>query len=68
MELSNWFKGFEKGIAKLSEEQRERLSSASGECKLNCVKFSLHSRYGGGLAAKKLLLHLETTHHNLSDE
>ena len=29
MELSNWFKGFEKGIAKLSEEQRERLSSAS---------------------------------------
>ena len=24
--------------------------------------------YGGGLAAKKLLLDLETTHHNLSDE
>ena len=23
MELSNWFKGFEKGIAKLSEERRE---------------------------------------------
>ena len=23
MELSNWFKGFEDGIAKLSEEQRE---------------------------------------------
>ena len=23
MELSNWFKGFEKGIAKLTVEQRE---------------------------------------------
>ena len=35
MELSNWFKGFEKGIAKLSEEQRETFFR---ECGRNCVQ------------------------------
>lgn len=35
MELSDWFKGFEKGIARLSPEQREAFFS---ECGNNCVK------------------------------
>ena len=34
MELSNWFKGFEKGIAQLSPEQRSVFFS---ECGKNCV-------------------------------
>ncbi|WP_303012161.1 hypothetical protein [uncultured Bacteroides sp.] len=36
MELSDWFKGFEKGIAQLSPEQREVFF---GECGKNCVKY-----------------------------
>ena len=35
MELSDWFKGFEKGIARLSSEQRESFFS---ECGKNCVQ------------------------------
>ena len=35
MELSYWFKGFEDGIAKLSEEQRETFFR---ECGRNCVQ------------------------------
>lgn len=35
MELSDWFKGFEKGIARLSSGQREAFFS---ECARNCVK------------------------------
>lgn len=35
MELSDWFKGSEKGIARLSSEQREAFFS---ECGNNCVK------------------------------
>lgn len=35
MELSNWLKGFEDGIAKLSEEQREIFFR---ECGRNCVQ------------------------------
>ena len=35
MALSNWFKGFEDGIAKLSEEQRETFFR---ECGRNCVQ------------------------------
>lgn len=35
MELSSWFKGFEDGIAKLSEEQRETFFR---ECGRNCVQ------------------------------
>ncbi|WP_418662411.1 hypothetical protein [Alistipes putredinis] len=35
MELSDWFKGFEKGIAKLATEQREQFFS---ECGKNCVQ------------------------------
>lgn len=35
MELSIWFKGFEDGIAKLSEEQRETFFR---ECGRNCVQ------------------------------
>ena len=34
MELSDWFKGFEKGIAQLSPEQRSAFFS---ECGKNCV-------------------------------
>ena len=34
MELSDWFKGFEKGIARLSTEQRSAFFS---ECGKNCV-------------------------------
>ena len=34
MELSYWFKGFEKGIAKLAAEQREQFFS---ECSKSCV-------------------------------
>ena len=35
MELSDWFKGFEKGIAKLTAGQREQFFS---ECGKNCVQ------------------------------
>lgn len=35
MELSDWFKGFEKGLARLSQEQRAAFFS---ECGKNCVK------------------------------
>ena len=35
MELSDWFKGFEKGIAKLVTEQREQFFS---ECGKHCVQ------------------------------
>lgn len=35
MELSDWFKGFEKGIARLSSKQRESFFS---ECGKNCVQ------------------------------
>lgn len=35
MELSNWFKGFEKGITKLPEAQRETFFR---ECGKNCVQ------------------------------
>ena len=36
MELSNWFKGFEKGIAKLTVEQREQFFRLS-----NVVSYGL---------------------------
>lgn len=35
MDLSDWFKGFEKGMARLSQEQRSAFFS---ECGKNCVK------------------------------
>ena len=35
MELSEWFKGFENGIARLTEEQRETFFA---ECGKNCVE------------------------------
>lgn len=35
MEVSDWFKGFEKGIARLSPEQRETFFE---ECGKNCVR------------------------------
>ncbi len=34
MEISNWFKGFEKGLARLSPEERSAFFS---ECGKNCV-------------------------------
>ena len=42
MEISNWFKGFEKGIARLSPEQR---SVFFAECGKNCVKSGTLSVY-----------------------
>ena len=42
MELSDWFKGFEKGITKLSPEQRAALFS---ECSKNCVNGGTLSLY-----------------------
>lgn len=35
MELADWFKGFEKGIAKLAAEQMEQFFS---ECGKHCVQ------------------------------
>lgn len=35
MDLSNWFKGFELGIARLTEEERKRFFA---ECGKNCVR------------------------------
>lgn len=35
MDLSDWFKGFENGIARLTQEQRSAFFS---ECGKNCVK------------------------------
>ena len=35
MDLADWFKGFEKGIAKLAAEQREQFFS---ECGKHCVQ------------------------------
>ena len=38
MELSDWFKGFEKGIARLSPEQRSAFFSECGKnCGKNCM-------------------------------
>ena len=47
MEISNWFKGFEKGIARLSPEERSALFS---ECGKNCVNGGTlcHSILAGG--------------------
>ena len=42
MELSDWFKGFEKGIAQLSPEQRAAFFS---ECSKNCVNGGTLSIY-----------------------
>ena len=42
MELSDWFKGFEKGIARLSPEQRSAFFS---ECGKNCVNGGTLSIY-----------------------
>ena len=42
MELSDWFKGFEKGIARLSPEQRSAFFS---ECGKNCVDSGTLSIY-----------------------
>ena len=42
MELLNWFKGFEKGIAQLSSEQR---ASFFSECGKNCVNGGTLSIY-----------------------
>ena len=53
MELSDWFKGFEDGVSRLSPEQREVFFSACGE---HCVKSGtlqvyreLHAKAGGDL-------------------
>ncbi len=49
MEISNWFKGFEKGIARLSPEERSAFFS---ECGKNCVN-------GGTLSVYKKLYEAE---------
>ena len=43
MKLSDWFQGFEKGIARLSSEQRATFFS---ECAKNCVNSGTLSIYG----------------------
>ena len=42
MEIENWFKGFEKGLERLSPEQRSAFLS---ECGKNCVNGSTLSVY-----------------------
>lgn len=42
MDIVNWFKGFENGIARLSSEERERFFA---ECGKNCVKNGVLSIY-----------------------
>ena len=42
MEISNWFKGFEKGITRLSPEERSAFFS---ECGKNCVNGGMLSVY-----------------------
>ena len=53
MDVSDWFKGFEKGIAGLAPEQREQFFH---ECGKNCVQHgtlqiyqALHEKTGGNL-------------------
>lgn len=42
MELSYWFKGFEKGLARLSDKQRSELLA---ECSKSCVRQGIFSIY-----------------------
>lgn len=42
MELSDWFKGFEKGIAKLSEEQRETFFRECGRNSVQCGTLQIY--------------------------
>lgn len=44
MELSDWFKGFEKGIAQLSPEQRAALFSECGKNCVNCGTLSIYRK------------------------
>ena len=53
MELSDWFKGFEKGIAKLTAEQREQFFSECGKHCVQCgtlqVYKDLYEKANGGM-------------------
>lgn len=42
MDIANWFKGFENGLAQLSEEERARFFS---ECGKHCVESSVFQVY-----------------------
>ena len=44
MDIANWFKGFEKGIERLTAEERERFFS---ECGKNCVNSGVLAVYRG---------------------
>lgn len=48
---SDWFKGFEKGIAKLTAEQREQFFS---ECGKNCVNGGTLSVYRKLMRTRKV--------------
>ena len=44
MDIANWFKGFEKGVERLTTEERERFFS---ECGKNCVNSGVLAVYRG---------------------
>ena len=44
MDIANWFKGFEKGIERLTAEEKERFFS---ECGKNCVNSGVLAVYRG---------------------
>lgn len=62
MELSYWFKGFEKGLARLSADQRGALLS---ECSKNGVRQGTPSIYQGlyEKTSTQLLISLHTQKH-----
>lgn len=55
MDLSDWFKGFEKGMARLSQEQRSAFFSECGKRCVNCgtlaVYRQLYDEAGGDMDA-----------------
>lgn len=44
MDLSDWFKGFEKGLARLSQEQRSVFFSECGKHCVNCGTLAVYRR------------------------
>ena len=49
MELSDWFKGFEKGIAKLTAEQREQFFSECGKHCVQCGTLQVYKEAKGAI-------------------
>ena len=44
MELSEWFKGFENGIARLTEDQRETFFAECGKNCVNCGTLQIYRK------------------------